>query len=241
MSDNPNSNPLWWIPGYQPPKPPEPKKKIVSSRPPAGRSTGNESWSWILNSLWNTVKNAGYPAHPSQPSPLRYQYQAYKPSLTSPFPSAAGSTAKNPYTIHYAPYSAYNTQVQRAKQAGYTGPLLNFQNPNMTLADAQGGDYGSNRLYDSAARAGLPPGGVPGIPDWYWNPYLDPVLGDHVQVMDKWQQAAANTRQTQQARSGYSGYGYGGGYSRGGYGGGGGYKAPNKMDRWYSELVNWRI
>lgn len=235
MSDNPYSNPLWYVPGYQPPPP---KKKIVSYAPPAQRSTAGRQSStvpWYYNAL-NTISKA----------PILYRGGTWGnliDKFTGPrsfVPNAPASTAKNPYTIHYTPYP--KTIEERAAASGWNGPVLSFQGLNTEGAKAV-------RLYEPnevTTLAGLPPGGVPGIPEHYWNPYLDPVLGDAEVLQQKWYEAGFFNRQTQSAprssRSGYSGY-YGG-YGGGGYGGGGGgystRKEPN-VGRWYSELINWRI
>lgn len=118
------------------------------------------------------------------------------------------------------------SQASAAKIAGYNAPTTNTGQPV--------------RMYEDAAEAGLPPGGVPGIPDWYWNPYLDPFLDTDVANYWNAPNASSNAKTRTINRSNPRGYYSGSSYYGSGYSSRSAANTKN-IENWYSTLINWVI
>jgi hypothetical protein len=93
-------------------------------------------------------------------------------------------------------------------------------------------------MYKDLAEAGLKQA-PPNVPDWYWNPYLDPKL-DAEAVAYYWNKDASNAQDRAIRSSNARGYYSGRRYYGGGYSSRSQVQARN-IENWYSTLINWVI
>lgn len=179
-------------------------------------------------------QTAGTPTPPWTPSPV-----PATPTPRPPSKPAAKPVATPPAKVVYRPTRQKPTTPTTRAQ------VIARSTARTAAAQAQQGNGNTGqpvRMYKDAAEAGLPPGGVPGVPDWYWNPYLDPFLdADTVSTYWNAPNAASNAKARTINQTNPRGY-----YSGRSYYGGSGYSSrsyaqANRIDNWYSTLINWVI